>query len=100
MLPGHASPTGTARFCDRFPQFSETGHFRHPQGVAGASELKLSSIGLGTYLGEPDEASDRAYTEAIVQAVRSGVNVLDIAINYRHQRSERNIGGAIEQLSE
>jgi aryl-alcohol dehydrogenase-like predicted oxidoreductase len=99
MLPGHASPTGTARFCDRFPQLREAGHFRHPQRVAWASELKLSSTGLGTYLGEPDDASDRAYAEAIVQAVRSGVNVLDTAINYRHQRSERNIGAAFQQLS-
>lgn len=63
----------------------------------GVSELWLSSIGLGTYLGEPDEAADAAYTEAIVQAVRSGINVLDTAINYRHQRSERNIGAALAQ---
>jgi aryl-alcohol dehydrogenase-like predicted oxidoreductase len=99
MLPGHATPAGTARFCDRFPQLREAGHFRSPQQIAGAGELKLSSIGLGTYLGETDDASDLAYTEAIVQAVRSGVNVLDTAINYRHQRSERNIGVALEQLS-
>ena len=99
MLPGHVSPTGTARFGDRFPQLREAGHFRHPQQVTGAGELKLSSIGLGTYLGEPDDASDRLYTEAIAQAIRSGVNVLDTAINYRHQRSERNIGAALAQLS-
>src|SRR5438270_726306 len=99
MLPGQATPAGTARFCDRFPELRPTRHFRSPERVAGPSELKLSSIGLGTYLGEPDDDSDRAYTEAIVQALRSGVNVLDTAINYRHQRSERNIGAALEQLS-
>ena len=99
MLPGHATPAGTARYCARFPQLLEAGHFRQPRAVVGASELKLSSIGLGTYLGEPDDASDRLYTEAIVQAMRSGVNVLDTAINYRHQRSERNIGAALDQLA-
>ena len=31
-------------------------------------------------------------------AVRSGINVLDTAINYRHQRSERNIGAALDPL--
>jgi aryl-alcohol dehydrogenase-like predicted oxidoreductase len=33
-----------------------------------------------------------------VQALRSGANVLDTAINYRHQRSERNIGTAMAAL--
>lgn len=30
--------------------------------------------------------------------MRSGINVLDTAINYRHQRSERNIGTALAEL--
>jgi aryl-alcohol dehydrogenase-like predicted oxidoreductase len=98
MLPGHATPTGTARYRDRFPRLLAADHFRRPEQVPGASELWLSSIGLGTYLGEPDDAADRNYTEAIAAAVRSGVNVLDTAINYRHQRSERNIGAALQQL--
>ncbi len=33
----------------------------------------------------------------IATALRSGINVLDTAINYRHQRSERNIGAALRQ---
>ncbi len=98
MLPGHATPAGTARYRDRFPQLRDAGHFRRPEHVPGAGELGLSSIGLGTYLGEPDDAADQNYTEAIAAAVRSGVNVLDTAINYRHQRSERNIGVALQQL--
>lgn len=97
MLPGFATPAGTARFRDRFPQFREAEHFRQQSQVPGADELWLSSIGLGTYLGEPDEASDVSYTEAIVAALTSGINVLDTAINYRHQRSERNIGSALAQ---
>ena len=95
MLPGFATPEGTARYRDRFPQFREAEHFRHPEHVPGARDLWLSSIGLGTYLGEPDDAADAAYIEAIGTALRSGINVLDTAINYRHQRSERNIGAAL-----
>jgi len=98
MLVGHATAEGTARYRDHFPSLRDAGHFRRPEHVPGAGELWLSSIGLGTYLGEADDTADQAYTEAIVTALRSGVNVLDTAINYRHQRSERNIGAALRQL--
>jgi len=97
MLAGFATPQGTARYRDRFPQLSEAEFFRRPEHVPGAGELWLSSLGLGTYLGEPDDAADAEYIEAIRHAVRSGINVLDTAINYRHQRSERNIGTALAQ---
>ncbi len=95
MLPGFATPEGTARYRDRFPQFRDAGHFRHAGAVPGVRELWLSSVGLGTYLGEPDDAADDNYVEAITTALRSGVNVIDSAINYRHQRSERNVGRAL-----
>jgi aryl-alcohol dehydrogenase-like predicted oxidoreductase len=98
MLAGHASAEGTARYRDRFPQLRDAGHFRQPGNVPGAGNLWLSSIGIGTYLGDTTQAADHAYTEAILSALRSGVNVVDSAINYRHQRSERNIGEAIRQL--
>ena len=98
MLAGFATPEGTARYRDRFPQFREAEHFRRPESVPGAGKLWFSSIGFGTYLGEPDDAADAAYIEAISSALHSGINVLDTAINYRHQRSERNIGTALGQL--
>jgi aryl-alcohol dehydrogenase-like predicted oxidoreductase len=98
MLPGYATPVGTARYRDRFLSLRDAGHFRRPECAAGAGQLWFSSLGLGTYLGEPDEATDHSYTEAITSALNSGINVLDTAINYRHQRSERNIGAALNQL--
>jgi len=55
----------------------------------------VSSIGLGTYLGDPTEAVDERYHDAVVAAVESGINVLDTAINYRCQRSERVLGRAL-----
>ena len=97
MIAGFATSEGTTQYRQRFPQLHEAGFFRRPEHVFDASELWLSSIGLGTYLGEPDETSDAAYVEAIRLAVRSGINVIDSAINYRHQRSERNIGAALAQ---
>ena len=98
MIQGFATAEATARYKDRFQQLREAGHFRRIPHAAAASELCLSSIGLGTYLGEADANADAAYVEAIVHGLRSGVNVLDTAINYRHQRSERNIGCALQQL--
>jgi aryl-alcohol dehydrogenase-like predicted oxidoreductase len=98
MPKGHATTEGTEHYSNRFPQLRSAGHFRRPEHVPGASDLWLSSIGLGTYLGEPDDATDQAYVEAIVTALRSGINLLDTAINYRHQRSERNIGAALAEL--
>ena len=98
MPKGHATAEGTERYSNRFPQLRAAGHFRRPEQISGVNDLALSSIGLGTYLGEPDDATDQAYIEAIVTALRSGINLLDTAINYRHQRSERNIGAALAQL--
>jgi aryl-alcohol dehydrogenase-like predicted oxidoreductase len=98
MISGFATLDGTARYAQRFPQARDAGHFRRPEWVDDVGELTLSSVGIGTYLGEPDDASDLAYTAALAEALRSGVNVVDTAINYRHQRSERNIGSALADL--
>ena len=58
----------------------------------------MSSIGVGTYLGQPDEQTDLRYTEAVVRAVELGANTIDTAANYRFQRSERSIGAALSEL--
>lgn len=98
MIPGHATATGTARYRDRLPQLKSAGHFRQPQHVPLVNELWLSSFGVGTYLGEADAAADQAYTDAIEYAVLHGINVIDTAINYRNQRSERNVGAAMKEV--
>jgi aryl-alcohol dehydrogenase-like predicted oxidoreductase len=98
MIAGEATHDGTARYRDRFPRLRDAQHFRQAETVPGAGELWMSSIGVGTYLGQTDEAGDLNYVEAIKTALRSGINVLDTAINYRHQRSERNIGQALREL--
>jgi aryl-alcohol dehydrogenase-like predicted oxidoreductase len=94
MTPGHATPQGTARYRDRFPALSKADFFRNPP----VEPLWLASLGLGTYLGDTDASADEEYTAAITAALAVGVNVLDTAINYRHQRSERNIGSALAKL--
>jgi aryl-alcohol dehydrogenase-like predicted oxidoreductase len=92
-LQGSATPEGTERYRKRFDGKIPSGHFRQSQG------LWLSSIGIGTYLGNHDAETDKLYHEAIVRAVESGCNVIDTAINYRCQRSERSIGTALKELA-
>jgi aryl-alcohol dehydrogenase-like predicted oxidoreductase len=92
-LPGAATVEGTTRYRDRFAGKIPPEHFREVQG------LWMSSIGLGTYLGNYDDATDQQYHRAVVRAVESGCNVIDSAINYRLQRSERSIGTALKELS-
>jgi aryl-alcohol dehydrogenase-like predicted oxidoreductase len=87
-----ATTEGTKRYAESFSSRAADGHFREVHG------LTLSSIGIGTYLGQPDERTDAAYATAVVAAVESGINVADAAINYRFQRSERSIGAALVQL--
>lgn len=88
-----ATKEGTTRYAQRFAGRAATGHFRETQ------RMVLSSLGIGTYLGQPDTKTDEGYTAAVVAAVEGGINVIDAAINYRFQRSERSIGAAIQQLS-
>jgi aryl-alcohol dehydrogenase-like predicted oxidoreductase len=85
-----ATAAGTAAYRDahRLP----AGHFRDLNG------LQVTSIGLGTYLGSEDDETDRSYGQAIVDAVNLGCNLLDTAINYRAQRSERVLGQVLLAL--
>jgi aryl-alcohol dehydrogenase-like predicted oxidoreductase len=92
-LPGQASLEGTDRYRKRFSGKLPDTHFRRSQN------LWLSSIGLGTYLGNYDDATDQEYHQAVIKAVGSGCNVIDSAINYRLQRSERSIGTALKELT-
>ncbi len=74
---------------ERYEEFGRTYFRRYGDGL-------VSSIGLGTYLGDPTDAVDERYEAAIQRAFELGCNVVDTAINYRCQRSERAVGRAIE----
>ena len=93
-VPGCATLEGTTRYRERFKDIAAPNHFRQQHN------LWLSSIGLGTYLGNADDATDANYAAAIARAVSLGANVIDTAANYRFQRSERAIGSALRELTE
>ncbi len=92
MLAGRATAEGTRRFAGRFAGLV--------QDFRAAAGLTLSPLGIGTYLGEPDSATDEAYAATVRGAVAGGINVIDTAVNYRFQRSERSVGRALGALVE
>ena len=49
-------------------------------------------------MGDPDEKTDQMYEEALESAIEKGVNVIDSAINYRCQRSERSFGKRLAKM--
>jgi len=92
MMGGRATVEGTRRYTERFTGRLAAGHFRELEGGAGAW---LSTLGLGTYLGPEDGVTDVLYQDAVLRSLELGVNVIDTAVNYRHQRSERAIRTAL-----
>ncbi len=57
----------------------------------------VSSLGVGTYRGDPTDAVDDRYRETLVAALESGCNLIDTAANYRCGRSEHVVGEAIDR---
>ncbi|MGH9441123.1 MAG: aldo/keto reductase [Thermoanaerobaculia bacterium] len=93
MISGRATPADTLAFANAAG--GAEGHFR-----TVFDGIKLSSIGLGTYLGEEDVETDRGFEDSIAVGLASAVNVFDSALNYRGQRSERAVGRALRRALE
>jgi aryl-alcohol dehydrogenase-like predicted oxidoreductase len=98
-LPALATPEGTRRYEERMRGKVARGHFRTWPGPMDGEDqegtLRLSSLGMGSYTGPLTPAADEQYRDAVREALRSGINVIDCAINYRHMRSERSLGEGI-----
>src|SRR5664279_2265298 len=93
MLAGRATHAGTTRYGARAAA-KLASDFLRPLTHDG---VLVSSIGLGSYLGECDEADDIRYADTAHHAIATGINLLDTAINYRCQRSERAVGKALSR---
>lgn len=92
LVAGQATAEGTRRYRKRFARDLSDSFYR-----VIANDTLVSALGLGTYLGECDDAEDDRYATTIAAALEKGVNILDTAINYRCQRSERAIGRALRE---
>jgi aryl-alcohol dehydrogenase-like predicted oxidoreductase len=95
LIDGFATAEGTYRYMNyaisekSIPQ----SHFRI------FDDLNLSSLGMGTYLGDATDYEDEAIENATYESIKSGaINVIDTAINYRAMKSEKSIGRALSRL--
>ena len=94
-IAGHATADGTARFAKRFSSTLSPQFYR-----SAVDGISVSSIGMGTYLGDYDDAEDARYVTVLATGIECGLNLVDTAINYRCQRSERAVGHAIRRVIE
>ena len=90
MIEGFATQEGTTNFAGK--SLARKENFRK------IHDLVLSNVGIGTYLGNTDLETDMQQKNAIKQSILHGVNVIDTAINYRAQKSERTVGKAVSEL--
>ncbi|PRW56126.1 aldo keto reductase [Chlorella sorokiniana] len=100
---GHATAACTAAFAARSTAAAPQHFRRHPVGYSGVQDplgsLTLSSLGVGTYLGGADEATDARVAAAVVASVQEGgFNVIDTAANYRWGAAEVSVGRALSEL--
>lgn len=89
MQPGYATPEGTQAWRHHHKASIHESQWRQVCGV------QVSPVGLGTYLGAPDAATDIHYEQALLHFLSKGGNFIDSAVNYRWQASERAIGRAL-----
>ena len=94
LLHGYATSAGTKKYIEYAIQRGKpSSHFRIFDG------LYLSSIGMGTYLGQLTAEDDKAMENAVYESIKSSaVNVIDTAINYRAMKSEKSVGRALLRL--
>lgn len=92
LIPGYATAEGTRRFAARFAKAVSPDFYTDVEG------LRLSTLGFGSYLGDPSTEDDQLMEMALKKVILSGVNVIDTAGNYRAQRAERVIGKVLSEL--
>lgn len=97
-LPGFATPEGTFKYSQRNREIPKE-NFKIPN-LKSNEQLHLSTLGYGSYIGDPIHEHDLLVKKAVMDSVASGgVNVIDTAINYRYMKAERTIGVALKELS-
>lgn len=89
---GYATFEETYSFAKKFSNYKDF-YIKH-------NDLIFSKLGLGTFNKEPYKEENYVfhYIEAVKQAVRSGINLIDTASNYRYGESEKEIGEALREL--
>ena len=101
-LPGYCTEGGSDKYY-KMSQYGEVDnldvHHENFKSLYHQEFMKLSSIGIGTYMGDPDDITDFNMYNAIKTSVLSGgINHIDTAPNYRYMRSEKTVGKILTVL--
>jgi len=82
----------TLNFAKKFKNYKDF-YIKH-------NDLIFSKLGLGTFNKEPYKEENYVfhYIEGVKEAIRSGINLIDTASNYRYGQSEKEIGIALKEL--
>lgn len=93
-IQGKATPSKTEFYSQRNINNVHADNFKKT-----FNDLTISTLGIGSYLGKPDDINDFYLYNAIKTSVLSGgINHIDTAINYRYMKSEKAIGKALQIL--
>lgn len=89
---GFATLDATLGFANKFSTYKDF-YIKH-------NGLVFSKLGLGTFNAEPYKEENYVfhYIEAVKEAIKSGINLIDSASNYRYGQSEKEIGEALDEL--
>lgn len=90
-LPGLATAQATAAYAHGFGRGSGAGHFSEFPGT----KMLLSSLGIGTFGGAADDATDAVLAAIVARGLVAGINVIDTAAHYRYGRSARAVGAGL-----
>lgn len=101
-MTGYATKEGTEKYY-RMSQYAEVDnlnvHVDNFRSLFHNELIRLTSIGIGTYIGDPDDITDFEMYNAIKTSVLSGgVNHIDTAPNYRYMKSEKVVGKILNVL--
>lgn len=93
LIPGHATSAATKLYTQTFGKACAPGHYSDFLNW----HLQLSSLGMGTFPGPADPATDEAYANIIERGLLNGINVIDTAAHYRYCRSPSAVGEGLRR---
>jgi uncharacterized protein YyaL (SSP411 family)/aryl-alcohol dehydrogenase-like predicted oxidoreductase len=96
LIPGKATAEGTAKYAARLiTQAGSQDYMERGFVPFGQTHLTTSRLGFGSYR---VNTSEREHREAMIKALREGVNLIDTSTNYMDGDSERLIGLVLRDL--
>jgi aryl-alcohol dehydrogenase-like predicted oxidoreductase len=93
MIAGHATRGATEGYAASFGEQCAPGHYSDFLNL----HLKLSSLGVGTFPGAADDATDGAVASIVERALLAGINVIDTAVHYRYGRALVAVRAGLER---